>query len=88
MPSTDQVSVVITQHPYGKTIQAFRASLAQMKDDLVVQAGKLEFAEADAKMRVAQLKLQQTETMTLAAQVRRMEVELETFVLEHKSEGM
>ena len=72
--------VMMSRSKTDEEIAKFRETLAKLKDDLIVQVGKLEFAESDARIRLKQVQLQQEETKVLAAMVKRFDIELETFV--------
>lgn len=65
--------------PYSEAhVKAFREQIAVLKNKAIENAGKLEFAESDARMRLAQIQLQQIENQTFAAQLKKFEIELET----------
>lgn len=75
--------------PYSdEAVKAFKKRIAELKDMVIVQAGKLEFAEADAKIRLAQIQAQQAENRAIASEVRRLDTELSIFVLENEKEGL
>ena len=69
------------------TTREIASYIRELKLEVIVQAGRLEFAEADAKIRLAHIRLQQAENEKLAAKVSQIETRLDMFVLEQDAKG-
>jgi hypothetical protein len=63
--------------PYSdEGVNAFADHILRLKDRVLQMSGQLEFAEADAKLRVVQIQTQRAELGALAADLRKTSIEL------------
>lgn len=61
---------------------AFANNLRELKLELIVQAGRLDFLEADTNVRLAEIRLQKAQNEKLAVKIDRIQTRLDIFVLE------
>ena len=92
-PRDEPISVVPpnTARALAGYPDAFEVDLEQaikkLKFQLIEQAGRLDFAEADATIRLAEIMLQKAQNEKMAMQISHLQTRLDMFLAERKPEG-
>ena len=83
--SDANISVIKNNDPDSTPVN-FDMLISKLKIDVLTHAGRLDFLEADAKIRLAQVRLQMAENEKLGMQVDQLETQYKMFILENQNE--
>jgi hypothetical protein len=59
--------------------------IAELRNELIVQTGRNDFARADALMRLGEIELERVELETLAIKLKSLEIDIQLFALRNVS---